>query len=248
MAVTHGHGNPNWTRDETILALDAYFTNRGRNLSARDPVIVELSETLRRLPYHQEAARQPTFRNPDGAAFKVQNLKSQETGKGLQNVSRMDREIWNEFKGSPAEVARLADLIRSGIAAEPAQDADAPEEDIEFYEGRLLTRAHLRRERDRRLRAELLRRRREKDAVACDLCGHRHLEVAPDFRDAAFEAHHVVPIAVAGQRPTRLTDVALLCATCHRLIHKLIAKNRTWLAISDAKLLIRPAVSEPAAG
>ena len=192
-------------------------------------------------PTTREAARQPTFRNPDGAAFKVQNLKSQETGKGLLNVSQMDRAIWSEFEGRPAEVARLAGLIRSGIAAEPAEGADPREEDIEFYEGRLLTRAHLRRERDRRLRVEMLRRRREKDAVECELCSQRYLDVAPEFREAAFEGHHVVPIAVAGHGPTRLADVALLCATCHRLIHRLIAKHRQWLTISDAKALIRPA-------
>jgi len=29
MAVTHGHGNPKWTRDETILALDLYFDCKG---------------------------------------------------------------------------------------------------------------------------------------------------------------------------------------------------------------------------
>ena len=241
MAVTHGHGNPHWNRDETLLALDVYFANQGRNLSARDPKILELSETLRSLPYHQEAARQPTFRNPDGAAFKIQNLKSQETGRGLRNVSRMDRAIWSEFGGNPDEVARLASLIRSGITAAPAEEANPDEEDIEFYEGRLLTRAHLRRERNRRLRVELLRRRREKDAVVCDLCGQRHLDVAPEFREIAFEGHHVTPIAVAGYGPTRLSDVALLCATCHRLIHRVIAKRRRWLTISEARALIRPA-------
>ena len=57
-----------------------------------------------------EAARKPTFRNPDGAAFKVQNLRSGETGKGLGNVSRMDREIWDEFGANPVEVSRLASL------------------------------------------------------------------------------------------------------------------------------------------
>jgi hypothetical protein len=29
MAVTQGHGNPNWTRDETILALDLYLKSSG---------------------------------------------------------------------------------------------------------------------------------------------------------------------------------------------------------------------------
>lgn len=29
MARTQGHGNPNWTRDETILALDLYLELNG---------------------------------------------------------------------------------------------------------------------------------------------------------------------------------------------------------------------------
>jgi len=41
---------------------------------------------VRSLPYHQADARKDTFRNPAGAAFKVQNLRSIETGKGLSNV------------------------------------------------------------------------------------------------------------------------------------------------------------------
>lgn len=71
MAVTHGHGNPNWNRDETILALEVYFATRDRSPGAKDAQIIALSKTLRSLPYHVEAARKPTFRNPDGAAFKV---------------------------------------------------------------------------------------------------------------------------------------------------------------------------------
>lgn len=141
MAVTHGHGNPNWNRDETILALEAYFALAGKNPSARDPLIIALSQTLRALPYHGEAARRPTFRNPDGAAFKVQNLRSRETGKGLGNVSRMDRDIWDELGANPTEVTRLATLIRARIAgdshsAKPEVDEG---EEVEFYEGRLLT-------------------------------------------------------------------------------------------------------------
>lgn len=119
MAVTQGHGNPNWNRDETILALEAYFALAGKNPSAKDPLIIALSQTLRALPYHGEAARKSTFRNPDGVAFKVQNLRSRETGKGLGNVSRMDRDIWEEFGANPGEVTRLATLIRAGNRPPP---------------------------------------------------------------------------------------------------------------------------------
>ncbi|MDP3870429.1 HNH endonuclease [Phenylobacterium sp.] len=246
MAVTRGHGNPNWNRDETILALEAYFALAGKNPSAKDPQIIALSQTLRALPYHGTAARKPTFRNPDGAAFKVQNLRSRETGKGLSNVSRMDREIWEELGANPAEVTRLATLIRAGIVAnldtapQPVDEA----EDVEFYEGRLLTQSHIRRERSASLRKALLKKR-QGDALHCDVCGQAHAALPPELRAAAFEAHHIVPIATAGEGPTKLSDVALLCATCHRLLHRLIALKREWVGLTEAKASILGSPTPP---
>jgi 5-methylcytosine-specific restriction protein A len=236
MAVTQGHGNPNWNRDETILALETYFALAGKNPSAKDAQMVALSQTLRALPYHGEAARKPTFRNPDGVAFKVQNLRSRDTGKGLGNVSRMDRDIWDELGKNPAEVTRLATLIRAGISAE--HQTATPEideaEDVEFYEGRLLTQKHMRRERSAGLRKALLKNR-QGDALYCDVCGNAHETLSPELREAAFEAHHIVPIAAVGEGKTKLSEVALLCATCHRLLHRLIAVKRRWVGLAEAK-------------
>ena len=83
MARTQGHGNPDWTRDETILALALYF-DCGENVPSKsDPRVQQLSALLRGLPYHAEAARKETFRNPDGVGFKLHNLRSVATGKGL---------------------------------------------------------------------------------------------------------------------------------------------------------------------
>ncbi|WP_405847976.1 HNH endonuclease [Streptomyces niveus] len=34
------------------------------------------------------------------------------------------------------------------------------------------------------------------------------------------EVHHLLPLHVAGPRETRLEDLALLCANCHRMCHR----------------------------
>ncbi len=60
MAKTRGHGNPNWTRDETILALDLFKQLDGKVPSPKSKEVKELSEVLRSLPCHAEAAKQPT--------------------------------------------------------------------------------------------------------------------------------------------------------------------------------------------
>lgn len=51
MAVTKGHGNPKWNREETILALDLYFKLDGQAVAPTDMAVPELSKFLRGLPY-----------------------------------------------------------------------------------------------------------------------------------------------------------------------------------------------------
>jgi 5-methylcytosine-specific restriction protein A len=97
MAVTKGHGNPDWTRDETVLALDLYF-HCDRIVPGRaDPRVKELSDLLRTIPWSPDVKRNDRFRNPDGVRFKLQNLRSVETMRGLKNISAMDRTIMAEF-------------------------------------------------------------------------------------------------------------------------------------------------------
>lgn len=141
MAVTHGHGNPDWTRDETILALHLYQELGGVVPGPKDPAILALSEELRSLPIHAPAARKESFRNPDGVAFKLQNLRQVGTGRGLSNASETDRSVWADFGEKPDEVRRLAASIRAnalqglvkGDAVAALPDAE------ELPEGRLLT-------------------------------------------------------------------------------------------------------------
>ena len=236
MAATHGHGNPKWTRDETILALDLYFDCGGRIPSSSDPRIQALSETLRAHPQHSRAARRESFRNADGVGFKLQNLRQVATGRGLRNVSQMDRTVWAEFGGRPGQTKEIADLIRAGIGIADAAEAEMSDEET-FSEGRIVTEAHKRRERNRKLRKQLIRQRRQAGRLRCDVC-----ECQPDpspFGEAIFEAHHMVPLSAAGDRQTRLADMALVCANCHRKLHSAIAGERRWLEIDEAKQLLR---------
>ncbi|WP_433917182.1 HNH endonuclease [Streptomyces sp. NBC_01744] len=34
------------------------------------------------------------------------------------------------------------------------------------------------------------------------------------------ECHHVVPLHEAGEGQTKLSDLALICSNCHRIIHR----------------------------
>lgn len=239
MARTRGQGNPNWTWDETILALDLYFECAGEMPSGEDARVRQLSELLRRMPYHSAASRKASFRNPDGVAFKLQNIRQVATGKGLGNVSEMDRKVWSEFGSQPEKVKRLADLIRAGVNSMESlpYQGDGDEED-EFFEGRVLTNLHKKRERDRNLRKRLLASRRGMGKLTCDICQIFSNSVDPKMEDAIFEAHHLMPLSMSVERKTRLADVVLLCANCHRLLHRAISFTKRWLNLSEGREII----------
>jgi 5-methylcytosine-specific restriction protein A len=236
MAVTKGHGNPNWTRDEVILALDLYFDCRGRVPDKSDARVKALSNVLRAFPHHSRAARKESFRNPDGVAFKLQNLRQVATGKGLGNVSKVDREVWEELGSERERAKELARLIRSGLSA--LERIPAETEDIEFVEGRVVTETHLRRERSAQLRVRLLGQRSRAGNLRCEICAADGSAVNPSVLEAMFECHHVVPLSAVGEKGTRLKDLALLCANCHRMVHAAIAIQERWISMDEAKAFI----------
>jgi 5-methylcytosine-specific restriction enzyme A len=233
MARTQGHGNPKWSWEETILALDLYVDCKGSVPSSDDVRVKDLSRLLRSLPYHAAASRRPSFRNADGVAFKLQNLRQVATGKGLGNVSDTDRKVWQEYKSNLQTVKQIANRIRQGIRL--SQEFSEDDDDAEFAEGRLLTIIHMRRERNRRIRKGLISARRKAGQLRCEMCLAQSRVAIPELEDACFEAHHLVPVGSSVERKTRLSDMALLCANCHRLIHRAISLERRWLGIDEAR-------------
>ena len=252
MAKTQGHGNPDWSRDEVLLALDLYLTCSGSVPGGSDSRVKALSETLRGLSVHPAESRVDSFRNPDGVSFKLQNIRQVASGKGLANVSQVDRDIWAQFGAKPDIVKQLAKDIVSlaGAGTTPPGDAvvyqngDSGDDDV-FMEGRVLTSYHRRRERSRALRKKLIVDRIKKGELACDGCGWTAKHLDEQMAQAGFECHHLVPLHVAGTSETRIKDVALLCATCHRLVHRWIATTGEWLSLTRIGEVVRTNSGEP---
>lgn len=237
MAVTKGHGNPKWTRDETILALNLYHCIQGNIPSGSDVRIVELSRLLRSFPIHSNKPRRKSFRNPDGVVFKLLNLHKIATGKGLGNTSKMDREVWEELGRDPLRTKKLADLIKAsvGILGQLIGDDDV---EMTFSEGTIITKTHEVRERNPKLRKTLLQYRKKNGKVKCEMCGRGPYSIHEDLSDAIFEIHHIVPLSNALRINTRLSDLALLCANCHRFLHRAISIKGDWISLAEAKELI----------
>jgi 5-methylcytosine-specific restriction protein A len=110
--------------------------------------------------------RNQQFRNPDGVAFKLINLSSVKTGRGLKNNSRLDRETWAELGAKPGAVSALAESIRS-VLRDDLEALSKPyfPDDIKFPEGRVMTEIHHRRERHPAIRRRLLASRRRRGSL-----------------------------------------------------------------------------------
>jgi 5-methylcytosine-specific restriction enzyme A len=228
MPATSGPGNARWSREETVLALDLLLNcYRNKVPDKKHGEVIELSRILRGLRIHPQHARKPSFRNPDSIVFKLQNLRIAGGGQGgLRHISKRDRDVSAEFRHDRAGLRHLALAIRKA-AHELATSAHDPEYDpqYELAEGRLLTRLHMLRERDKSARTRVLRRVRYEHcgSLCCEGCG-----VGPRVRnggaaieEAEFEIHHLLPLSQLIGSKTMSTDLVLLCACCHRLIHAL---------------------------
>lgn len=111
----------------------------------------------------------------------------------------------------------------------------ASEEDKQFIEGKEERREHLFRERNPGLRKYLLEERM-KVGLSCDICKETGDKLAPDIRHSLFEAHHnKEKFATPGVRAVEIKDMSLLCANCHRLIHRLVAVQGEWIVVEEAK-------------
>jgi hypothetical protein len=92
-------------------------------------------------------------------------------------------------------------------------------------EGTWQLRLHHRRERSRKLiEQKKAHFKRAHGWLCCEVCHLSFEEVYPSFLGTDFiEVHHIVPLSAAsGVVRTTLADLILVCANCHRMIHRSI--------------------------
>lgn len=110
--------------------------------------------------------------------------------------------------------------LRSDVLSpdDPDSVLDPAEAEIGAKEGRATLRVHMRRERSRKLindfKASLI-------SFACEACGDDMEATYGELGTGYIEAHHKVPVALIEEgETTKLSDLAALCANCHRMIHR----------------------------
>ena len=166
-----------------------------------------------------------TFRGLNSVYLKLQNFKTVDpayAGAGMSaGAGRRERGVWEQYAHDPPRLRDAALTIVQGAQdLSPDQLASAASEmaDDEIPEGELLFALHRRHERKsarRKKRAVLS----SAGCLACEVCGFDFAATYGALGENYAECHHKKPLA-DGKRVTRLADLAIVCANCHRMLHR----------------------------
>jgi len=242
--------NPPWTRDELILALELYMRNRASPPSKTSVEVQDLSAILNKLGAALGFGENNKFRNANGVYMKMMNFRRFDpeytaSGKvGLTRGNKDEEDVWREFARDKVRLTNVANAIRKAITLPSENLSDFNEDEIvEAKEGRLLTRLHRIKERSRKLvEQRKLKAIRELGRLRCEACSFDFEKKYGSRGKGFIEAHHTKPVEtlVEGSK-TKLDDLALLCANCHRMVHS----TRPWLSIPELRELIQRTANDP---
>ncbi|MFD2744167.1 MULTISPECIES: HNH endonuclease [Sphingobacterium] len=223
--------NPKWKRDELILALDLYFQLKPGQIHARNPLIIDLSKTLNKLHIHGNKEEYQKFRNSNGVGLKLSNflaLDDSYTGKGMSSTSILDKKIFEEFKDQKDLLNKLANAIKKVVNYQDFDleifnaREDIEDNDFERSEGTVLYKYHLTRERN----ATIVKKKKQQalklyGKLECELCSFDFSKTYGEIGYGFIECHHRISLHLLTEsRKTKLEDLMLVCANCHRMLHR----------------------------
>lgn len=141
-----------------------------------------------------------------GNACKLENVK------GINNLDELLFDVWQQFQDSFTDTDRQSVITTSATIIE----IENSNPNISVAEGELKLVSHLVRERNQKIIGEKKREAIKKGNLKCEVCSFSFIET---FSVEFIECHHITSISTSGATETTLTDLALVCANCHRMLH-----------------------------
>jgi 5-methylcytosine-specific restriction endonuclease McrA len=151
----------------------------------------------------------------------------------------------DDYTGSShLRIGKQISIPKPGISAVPgyilvATSESVPSLDVDIHtltasEGRRRLVAHLERERSRTL---VKTKKRAAASLDCEVCGFSFSRTYGPSAAEYCEVHHLVPLSQIDQiTQTRIEDLGIVCANCHRVIH---LRNPPY-TFSEVRRLLNP--------
>jgi 5-methylcytosine-specific restriction protein A len=141
-----------------------------------------------------------------GNACKIANISN------IGNIDEFQFDIWKRFTQHFISSEQQSATITSAIISE----LQITNPDISVTEGELRLVAHLVKERNQKIVKEKKQQAHQSNTLHCEVCTFSFSE---KYQSNFIECHHLSPIGQSGVRETKLEDLALVCANCHRMLH-----------------------------
>ena len=141
-------------------------------------------------------------------------VNSIEIRKAADEINNIQKEVFGLTNAGSA-------IVLEEAASKPKTDLE--DDEIIGTEGRLLIRIHAYKERDRVFAARVKKYYKDLNGgkLKCEACGLDPVALYGPDGERCIEAHHKVPIEeLQPDSVTRVTEMAMVCASCHRIIHK----------------------------
>ncbi len=140
-------------------------------------------------------------------------------------------EIWDLFQNSFCDSSSIGLPLVNQV-----------DEILGQLEGDKVVKEHIRQELTRRnasivLRAKSEALKRGKGRILCECCDFDFLKVYGTHGNTFIEGHHKIHLS-AGERITKISDIALVCSNCHRMLHRKNSKGKYFL-VDELRRLVK---------
>src|SRR5690606_9866846 len=148
----------------------------------------------------------------------------------MESYSKLDEEIFHEFADNRVYLKKLADCIKRTVENPIINDKlyQIPDEDDEevfsVREGLVIYKLHKYRERNNKINKKKKEQHLKKfGKLACEACSFDFYKFYGELGKGFIECHHLIPLSEIDEATeTKLEDLALVCANCHRMLHRAI--------------------------
>jgi ribosomal protein L44E len=160
-----------------------------------------------------------------GMCYRI-HLVGRRLGTSGFSTDEKQRRIWELFKNKKTDLRQLFGFI--------SETEDEDEGSLEGTEKKKL-RIHKYYERDPRITKMAKAKAIRENRLKCEVCSFHFEKSYPVLGKGFIECHHIIPIGNGMKRITKIKDLALLCANCHRMIHR--KHEDKYLSVANLKEL-----------
>lgn len=203
--------------DSVFIALDPDAELLGlSSLNHHEIPSIERTESNDLLAYARPASINPLYRTELFDSEDWMHLVPAHASylRAILRAGHKNAEVTRNDPQLESYVRNVTGSSRSAVPPPPSEAA--------ALEGEPRLVSHFQRERDSSLVKEKLRQVLQlASEIRCEACGFVAADIYGDLDSHLCDVHHLLPLnELPGQRETKLSDLAVLCPTCHRAIHR----------------------------